>query len=135
MDKISDLMLKDHENLEKDLKLLVKLPTLEDFTRFADEVERHFLTEENAILSFSESIEEIEEHSINRIKEDHQLIRREIRNVGDEVQKGSSFKLRSLNDLLRAHAKFESDLFYPSLDEKLTDLAKENIINKLKTLM
>lgn len=135
MEKIAKIMSKDHKIIEKHIQDFSKKSTRENFIKFSDELERHLLTEENAIFSLSGKNSETKKYSIDKILTDHQTLRKMLFDIKQSKQNNRAIKIENLKNLLHAHASFEETLFYPELDEGLKGWIKQNIINKIKTMM
>jgi hemerythrin superfamily protein len=132
--KISDIMLKDHDNIEKSfVKLKSKIEDSnfkEIFNEFRKKLENHFIMEENAILkSYNPQRYQYEmvQETINEHKEILRLMKRLIEELRDE----ETIDIKIFEDMLMEHKSFEDKIVYPKLDCELNEKEKKEIIEKI----
>ena len=138
METITQLMDRDHKIL---IRLLEKF--LEEYNKepiesgmilekFKWAVEKHFSIEELAIFNTLQNVDSESVSSTFELMKEHQVIMAllsKIQNeLGDQVEKD----VNELEASLKAHAKFEDEVFYPQLEEQLNDNQKEMIRIKMK---
>jgi hypothetical protein len=135
---ILEIMKKDHLHFHELMDGIEKesikgVANLEDsFDNFKFEVENHMLIEEKAIFSYLEEDSEAGRISINRLLEDHELLRELINELELELQNSSEVDLSNLKDAWDAHENFEENSFYDRLDEELDTGKKQEIIERIK---
>lgn len=132
---IKNLMGKEHRRIEflleefekslnKDLKKAREL-----FSRFSWNLEKHFYIEEKIIFTIYQSSES-ENNDLDELLKEHKEIQWEIKKIKENLENNAKIKILKLKTILMAHSKFEDDVFYPRLDENLSQAEKQIIINR-----
>ena len=131
---ILDLMIKDHDKIEKviqDLKQEKEISLIKKlFDEFKWEFEKHLFTEERTIFTFYNPKTEKEYTVVPDMLKDHNKLLSFIKEMELEIPKGK-IDLEKFEKLLREHKQFEEQYFYPKLDKELTNTQKKVIINRL----
>lgn len=140
MEKISELMLKDHrkiDNLLSDFGRELSKDFEESKIRFSEFVwclQKHFFLEEKAIFVIGEKIIGEDVVNIFELMKEHGEIMDLVKNIEAGLNTGVKVDVSSLRTLILKHASFEDKYFYPKLDETLNSEVREQIINKIKQM-
>jgi hypothetical protein len=129
---IQEAMIKEHKRIEK---MLVKLETSFDSEKLNQlkwNIQKHFFIEENAVFSLYIPSSEGEMSAVDQILREHEEIMKMIELAEHNLNKEDIGRIISL---LRSHAKFEDENFYPLLDEQLDALSKEKIIGRVSEIV
>jgi len=105
------------------------------FSRFKWMLEKHFFIEEKAIFNFY-IIESPEENdNLMRILKEHREILGLIEEAEELLFDQKKLEIEELKHYILAHAKFEDEVFYPNLDEILTEEQKQEMISRIKDII
>ena len=140
-EKIASLMLKEHGRLnsflvdfnrllEKDLLLAEKA-----LDKFKWNLEKHFFLEEKVIFDISSSIANEEVSEIFDLMKQHGEIMAELKDIEKNLQNRIKPKSEKLFSLIKEHADYEDSVFYPKLDEKLTENQKNYVVERVKEII
>jgi len=137
MKTIPEIMLRDHariHNLAGEIERRIKT-NLEDaehlFIRLKWSLEKHFFVEEKVIFTVYESSGPVETEDLNNLLKEHRDILLLVRKIDDSFKNKNIHKLfEELKKVLLDHANFEDDVFYPRLDEELSDKEKQVIYDR-----
>lgn len=130
--QIQEAMLKEHKRIEE---MLVELETSCDAVKLNElkwNVQKHFFIEENAVFSLYTPATELEVENVDQILREHETIMSLIEQVELDFNVG---EVEKIIGLLRSHARFEDERFYPALDEQLDDVAKKKIIGRVEEIV
>jgi iron-sulfur cluster repair protein YtfE (RIC family) len=139
MVKISELMLEEHGRINSFLKRAEeslegnKEAINKQFYLLQKELDLHFFIEENAIFKLEDKIEDVSD--IFDLMKEHGEIKEIAENIKQGLEKGVEPRIKNLKEKLINHANFENKVFYPKLDEELSESEKDEIlrrINKIK---
>jgi len=134
---ITGLMIEDHERLiglfddfkkteKKDLKKANEL-----FARFDKELRNHFIAEEKIIIStFRKNNNTLPIVSV--LKSEHIKIRSILEKILASIRENSKINTFDLFTVLTRHQNIEERLFYPELDEMLSEKEKNAVYEKIK---
>lgn len=133
---IQEAMLAEHKKIEALLLKFEKnikngndsLTAMEKLDQLKWNIQKHFFVEENAVFSLYMPASEWEVSSVDQILKEHGEIMKLIEKAEKDLNKENIDKVISM---LRSHAKFEDDNFYPVLDEQLNPELKEKILGKI----
>lgn len=128
--RIEFLLDKFEKTLKKDVELAKRI-----FNHFKWSLEKHFFVEENAIFYVYESVVGEEVGVIFDLMKEHGEIIELIKKIEINLNRGNEINVQILKEKLRAHSKFEDDIFYPRLDEELELERKQEIIRKINELV
>ena len=135
-EKISVLMLKEHERLDKELRDVENSSDdIENlFNKFKWNLEKHFFIEEKAIFTMCNDMEgEIVSDIFDLIREHAEIL-----NLVMEIEKiiqNTKPNFFILKKSLIKHRKAEDETFYPKLDESLTSFQKKELIERIKEIV
>lgn len=138
METIAKLMKEEHERIDSMLIAFSEaLKTnsenrLEKFNTFKWNLIKHFLAEETAIFSLHQSIEGEEVSDIFDLMQEHGKIRAMVNSIEKMIKLDKEINISELGELLADHSKFENEVFYPKLDEKLDSSVRERVIERAK---
>ena len=123
---ISELMMKDHVKINRMLLNFDEAPKEKTetsllFQEFKWNLEKHFFAEEKAIFAIMQSIEGADIESVFQLMEEHGQIMTAIKNEEQSIKIGSHSDISPLLEILKSHAKYEDNVFYPKLDEFLKE--------------
>lgn len=122
---ISDIMYRDHCRIEAFLNSFNI--DIMDFNELKWQIEKHFIVEEKAILTFFSVETKEEEELLGRIQEEHEQILQMLDNLEIDENLFSEFK-----STLIKHRDFEDEVFYPLLDTKLNDIQKQEVLDHIQ---
>ena len=137
---IAELMLKDHElllgifNDFKSTKMKNKQAAARLFKRFDSELRSHFKVEEQIISAVFRKQDGRENllPIANSIRLEHRRIRRALLLISSLLQEGTVFGISDLYLMLRHHKNIEERLFYPRLDEILSEKEKSYVEGRIR---
>jgi len=142
MKTIAELMGKEHERINSMLVSFAEAAksksgfeserTKEKFNKFKWNLMKHFLAEERAIFSLHQLIEGQEVSDIFDLMQEHGKIRGMVESIEKELETDKEVNILELEEVLESHSRFEDDSFYPRLDEKLSEVDKERLIDRVK---
>lgn len=138
MQSIKELMLIDHAKINemlKDLEKSSKEEALDKFNIFKWQLEKHFFAEEKAIFGVMDKINTDESDAIFDLMQEHGKIIGLVKELERKVDEGQEVNVSELKASVEAHSEFENDVFYPKLDEALTDNQKTEIIERAKEII
>jgi len=128
--KIKDLLMEfekeENKNFEK---------SKETFMRFKWMIEKHFFVEEKAIFNFYIIELPGENDDLMRILKEHREILDLITQSEECLFDQKRLDIDNLKHYILAHAKYEDEVFYPKLDEKLTEEKKQEMIDRIKDII
>ncbi|MFA5855818.1 MAG: hemerythrin domain-containing protein [Candidatus Pacearchaeota archaeon] len=125
-----DLILKEFESIySKD-----KITSKEIFSKFKWSLEKHFFLEEKAIFN-SNILDEEWISDISKVLDEHQEIINLLEKTEDALNHNKNPELNKLKQLIHVHSVYEDEVFYPKMEEFLSEKQKENIINKTKEII
>ena len=136
MKTIPEIMLRDHakiHNLLSEIDLnLQKEKNIEEshhlFIRLKWTVQKHFFVEEKVIFTVYASSELEEMQDFDNLIKEHREVLSLLQKIDNNFQKPISHNLfQKTKKLLSEHAKFEDEIFYPRLEEELSEEQKELI--------
>jgi len=134
-------MLGEHENILKMLDDFQKSSNnspkeLEKtFSKFKWNLEKHFFIEEKVIFHIYNSPKEIENFDILSLLKEHKDILWIINSIEDDFPKNFNSQIEELKKILKAHATFENEYFYPRLDEELNEEQKQLILERIEEII
>jgi hemerythrin-like domain-containing protein len=136
---IKKVMDKEHERVEKILEEFenslwnLKLAR-EIFNRFDWTLEKHFFIEEKIIFTIYNSSDG-ESEDLNELVKEHKEIIWEIKKIKDNLDRGVRPSIAKLKGIHKAHSKFEDEVFYPRLDDELSEDEKELIFERVEEVV
>jgi len=130
---ISQLMKKEHEKINDLLEKFENSPEINIFSKFKWTLEKHFFIEEKVIFSVYQSCNEECEEMFDLLKQ-HKDILFLIDKIEDNL-KNSKSDIEDLKNLLKAHAIFEDRVFYPKLDDELSEDQKKLILERSEEII
>ncbi len=138
---ILELMTADHTKILKLLHDVEKsigielVSLMKVFDTFEWELEKHIFTEEKAIFS-SYNPKNISEgyKMVPELVQQHNVILNQVRVMRKELMWNRPVKYQEFKELIMAHKTFEEASLYPKLDQELTVVQKEEIINKIREI-
>ena len=130
---ISQLMKKEHEKINDLLEKFENSPEINIFSKFKWTLEKHFFIEEKDIFSVYQSCNEECEEMFDLLKQ-HKDILFLIDKIEDNL-KNSKSDIEDLKNLLKAHAIFEDRVFYPKLDDELSEDQKKLILERSEEII
>jgi len=107
----------------------------EIFMRFKWILEKHFFIEEKAIFNSYHVRKMQENEDLMKILKEHREILELINEMEELLFDKKILKIDCLKDFIIAHATFEDEVFYPNLDEILTEEQKYEIIERIKDVI
>jgi hypothetical protein len=137
---ICDLMIKDHMKINKMLLDFDKAPRNKPetsllFEEFKWNLEKHFFTEEKAIFAIMQNIDGADIEGIFHLREEHEQLMNLMKKEEQSIKIGSHSDISPLLELLKKHAEFEDEEFYPKLDDFLKEDQKKEIIKRIKSIV
>ena len=138
---IIKIMDKDHKKIIELLNEFVKefqknqKNSINSFNRFKWNLDKHFFIEEKVIFNAYDLDNEKTNNDIQEILSQHLEIMNIISGLEDNINDDIPADTKELSRKLITHAKFEDEVFYPSLDEELSDEQKQEIIAKIKEIV
>jgi hypothetical protein len=128
--KINEVLMEfekeENKNFEKSKEI---------FMRFKWLLEKHFFVEEKAIFN-SYHVRKMEENeNLMKILKEHREILCLIDNMEELLFDEKVLKIHDLKRFIVAHATFEDEVFYPNLDEILSEEQKQEIITRIKDVI
>ena len=139
MTTIPEIMIKEHERINQDIKALQsKIDGLqedsskEDITKLLDDffkikwnIEKHFFVEEKVIISiYLSQRDEAEKNDINYILKEHKEMLEMLEDIEDDLQEGIKPSFNDLLEILRTHEDQEDNHLYPKFEEELDEKQK-----------
>ena len=94
-----------------------------------------FFVEEKAIFQISDKVIGEEVSEIFDLMKEHGEILEILRTIEGEIEEGEKPNITKLKFKLIKHAKFEDKMFYPKLDELLSEDQKKEIIKRVKEVV
>ena len=131
---VQEAMLAEHKKIESMFKKLEKgvetgkTHLIEKLNEIKWNIQKHFFVEENAVFSLYVPASTWEVSSVDQILREHEEIMKFIEKTEKNLSKE---KIDGLISMIRMHAKFEDDNFYPALDEQLDGEQKEKILGRI----
>ena len=139
METITDLMCNEHIRIYHMLNELDEHKDKKDIMHFFDifkwNLEKHFFVEEKAIVALYKDITGEEINDFFDVMKEHQEIMKLVRQVSNNIKSSLKIDVDELKQSLDVHARFENEVFYPKLDEKLNQLQKNFIIERAKEVI
>jgi len=140
---ITGLMIQDHERLTelfndfKHTKNKNPKKARELFTKFDQELRKHFLVEEKVInLAFDKQRNKEIVNPLpiaDTLISEHHRIKNILGNISKSIRNNNAvIDSSELYMILRHHKHVEERLFYPELDEMLSEKEKSYIVEKIK---
>ena len=105
------------------------------FSRFKWMLEKHFFIEEKAIFNLYIVESPEENDNLMRILKEHREILDLIEKSEELLFDQKKLEIEELKHYIFAHAKFEDEVFYPRLDELLSEEKKQEMINRIKDII
>lgn len=105
------------------------------FIRFKWMIEKHFFIEEKAIFNYYKIKSQEENENLMKILKEHREILDLIAKSEEILFDQKKLEIEELKHLLIAHATFEDEIFYPNLDEILSEEQKQEMINRIKDII
>lgn len=138
---ISEVMKKEHEfideiiiDIEKNINEAKKVKRI--FQKFKWNLEKHFFIEEKVIFTvYSKNLGDDTSSDIETLLKEHKDIFWLIGKAESLINRNEKPDLSELKKILHAHANFEDEVFYPKLDEEMTDEQKDLIIKRAKEVV
>jgi iron-sulfur cluster repair protein YtfE (RIC family) len=93
-------------------------------------LEKHFFIEEKIIFSVYNSSEG-ERDDLNELVKEHKEIIWEIKKIRENLDRGVKPNVERLKRGLIGHSRFEDEVFYPRLDDELSENEKELIFDRV----
>ena len=138
---ITKIMCKEHDRIDGLLEEIGRLVdsdrerALEIFNQFKWNLEKHFFVEEKVIFSVYEAATEEESHDTLELLKDHKEILYLVFKIEDRLKEGFKVDVSELIGQLKAHTRFENEVFYPKLDENLNDIQKALIFDRAEEIV
>ena len=138
---ISQIMKNEHDSIDRMLDDIEGHHHENDmikrmFQRFKWNLEKHFFIEEKVIFSvYSSNISEETSSDIETLLKEHKDILWLLGKAESMIKRNMMPDLSELKNILKAHAKFEDEAFYPKLDEELSEDQKDIIIQRAKDVV
>lgn len=121
------------EEFEKGLKKDIK-KAREVFSKFNWNLEKHFFIEEKVIFiiynRFNGDSEDIED-----LLKEHKEIMWTIQKIKENMDRGIRSDVTNLKQTIKSHMKFEDEVFYPRLDEELSEQDKQLIFDRTEEII
>ena len=134
---IQSIMLQSHAEIDKEYKkVLDRLEGDPGFLQatieeFEFKLDKHFITEEQAIFSFSHLSEGENKKIISDLLSEHGQMRNIIKEAKEGVEERKEIDLENFGKILRNHIYQENEVLYPNLDRTLNYEEKQFIIKKI----
>jgi hemerythrin-like domain-containing protein len=136
MNTLKEVMLKHHLAIDQILEEFNSNIYGENargiFSRFLKLIEKHFAVEEQTVFKLYESINSDAISDLFELMQEHGDITAVANNISEGIEKGVIPNISGLKQLLHRHIKFENDIFYPKLDELLSEEKKKELIEKVE---
>lgn len=137
---ITILMLKHHGivnrslgNFEKELEKAFKSDNAKyALSIFRWNLQKHFFIEEKNIFIVTDKENKTEFLQLQNFLKDHRDLMSITNNITEDILEGRKPQVIILRELLFAHERRETDIFYPRLDRRLSEEEKKEIIEKTK---
>ena len=135
---IQEAMFAEHKRIESMLKKFEKCveeenDSLEEkLNPLKWNIQKHFFVEENAVFSLYVPASSWEVSSVDQVLREHEEIMKLIEKTEKNLNREN---INEIISLLRKHAKFEEDNFYPNLDEQLSSEQKEKILGRVEEIL
>jgi hemerythrin-like domain-containing protein len=126
MEKISELMLKEHGQILALLNKFDKTRDSEDFKKLKEKQENHMLAEEKAIFIFDKRRQLFP--VLIKILQQH----RELEEDMKEIENNAQLDATKYKRLMKEHIVLEDKEFYPNLDKKLSTEEQKSMLAKAK---
>jgi len=136
---IATIMMMDHGKVVKALKTFERslegedlLEIVNTFNALKNKLDKHFDLEEQMI--FDHIVDPVESVQTDLIKllNEHKMIMESLEAIWKELEEGkeipSEEELKAFLIMLKGHAKYEDNVFYPRLDKELAPEQKKHII-------
>jgi hemerythrin-like domain-containing protein len=141
---IATLMMMDHghvirllKNFERSFEDDVLLEISESFYALRKKLDNHFETEEHMIFDHLVDPTNAIETELIRLLKEHKTIMQTLDSFWKMLEQGreipSKEDTKAFLILLKEHARFEDDVFYPRLDAELTPECKRDIVERIIT--
>ena len=139
--KISDLMLEEHERLEKFLNNFTE--SLDnDFNKAKDafnilkwNLEKHMFVEEKAIFSLFEKITGEDSNDTFQIMQEHQKEEEMIKNIENKLNNNEKPEVSEFVEFLKNHILAENEFFYPKLDSLLNNQQRQELAERVEEIL
>jgi len=138
---LTEVMISEHERISEMLEE-VNLAIYEDnskiseaFNRFKWNMEKHLFIEEKAIFQLLNNISGMEIGDTFRLMEEHGRIIALIKKIEEDFKTRDYSAIQKLMALLEEHSDFENQTFYPTLDKKLEDQKKQEILERVNEIL
>lgn len=137
---ISELMMGDHVKINRMLLDFDEAPKEKPetsllFEEFKWNLEKHFFAEEKAIFAIMQNIEGADIDDVFQLMEEHGQIMTAIQNEEKSIKIGSHSDISPLLEIIKNHAKYEDEVFYPKLDEFLKEEQKKEMVKRIKSVV
>jgi hemerythrin-like domain-containing protein len=141
MENVSRIMSQEHEKLDD---LFIDFESMlgknsddakELFNKFRWILEKHFFVEEKAIFNIAENILGDEVSDIFNLMDEHGTMAEFLNDIEDDLDEHISPDTSQLKNLLKNHREFEDSVFYPKLDEELSENQKRLIIERAREII
>ena len=129
---IPEIMLRDHSRIHNIIQELKKAKP-EDaqrlFIKFKWNLEKHFYIEEKVVFQiYLNSLNE-ETEELDKLLSEHKDMLFLIKKIDNHFHNSANL-LSQLDSILTAHAQFEDEIFYPRLEEELSENEKNLIADR-----
>jgi len=127
---ITEIMIGEHGKIDSMTEEVEKLSAgdlgkaREAFNKFKWNLEKHFFVEEKVVFNAYNSVSEDSEDAFRILKE-HKDLLWSVKKIEEALSGNARPDFSGIKKELRAHADFEDKIFYPKLDEQLSDELKE----------
>jgi hemerythrin-like domain-containing protein len=133
---IAKVMRKHHYQLEGLLNRIKKGGQNQNdlnmlFNRFKWELEKHFFLEEKAIFFFIDTDDPETNQTKKSLMKEHDVILKRLQLLEEDLVKSNLEEIAKFQEILTKHRDMEDEVFYPSLDEALTELNKKLIMDRI----
>ena len=150
MTTIPEIMTKEHERINQDIKALqTKIHNiqenfskedvrklLDDFFKIKRNMEKHFFVEEKVIFSiYLQKRDDAENDEINYILSEHKEMLEMLEEIEDDLQEGTKPNLNNLLEILKTHESQEDDNLYPKFEEELDEKQKTIIRERANEIL
>lgn len=130
---ITDLMLSDHSKIKRLMNAFIKNPDKKNFNTFNWALQKHLFVEEKAILI--EYMSEKTTESMLIILHQHIKILKTLEEFRKKLSKNEDINFTNFNALLEEHIEVEERDIYPELDRILTLEKKQEIQEKIRSIV
>lgn len=124
-------MEEDHQKIASLFSLFFKNHDLQTLQQLKWTLERHILIEEKEILTTFPINDQKDQQIIDRLLAEHQTIL----NCLSKMLEEKETKTTNLNKIWQEHEEFEKEVFYPKLEQVLTEEQKKELSEKVNTLI